>query len=44
MAISPDPKFLVGLANQYRTKGWTAKAMAAYQRALAIEAGEPEAS
>lgn len=40
----PDPQFLVGLANQYRTKGWTDKAIRAYERALAREAGEPEAS
>ena len=43
-AEKPDPQFLVGLANQYRAKGWTAKAARAYERALAISAGEPEAS
>jgi spermidine synthase len=40
----PDPDFLVGLANQYRAKGWTAKAAAAYERALGLEAGHAEAS
>ena len=40
----PDPNFVVGLANQYRAKGWTAKAAAAYERALALEAGHAEAS
>jgi spermidine synthase len=40
----PDPQFLVGLGNQYRTKGWTEKAIRVYQRALELEAGEAEAS
>ncbi len=40
----PDPKFLVGLGNQYRAKGSTAKAIRAYERALALSPGEPEAS
>jgi spermidine synthase len=39
-----DPQFLVGLGNQYRTKGWTSKAIRAYERALALQPGEPEAS
>ena len=30
----PDPKFFTGLANQYRAKGWTAKAIDAYAKAL----------
>jgi len=40
----PDPDFLVGLGNQYRAKGWTAKAEAAYERSLALEPGQAEAS
>ena len=35
----PDPKFLVGLGNQYRAKGLTAKAARAYERALSLSAG-----
>ena len=40
----PDPKFLIGLGNQYRAKGLTARAMRAYERALALAPGEAEAS
>jgi spermidine synthase len=40
----PDPDFLVGLGNQYQAKGWSAKAVAAYERALALEPGQAEAS
>ncbi|HEY1434922.1 MAG TPA: fused MFS/spermidine synthase, partial [Thermoanaerobaculia bacterium] len=40
----PDPQFLVGLGNQYRAKGWTPKAVRAYERALALSPGEPEPS
>jgi spermidine synthase len=43
-ADKPDPKFLVGLANQYALKGWTAKAIRAYERALALSPAEAEAS
>ncbi len=40
----PDPKFLIGLGNQYRAKGLSAKAAQAYARALSLSAGETEAS
>ncbi len=40
----PDPKFLIGLGNQYRAKGLSAKAMRAYERALSLSAAETEAS
>ncbi len=40
----PDPKFLVGLGNQYRAKGLSAKAARVYERALSLSAGEAEAS
>ncbi len=43
-ADNPDPKFLVGLGNQYSAKGVTAKAIRAYERALVLSPGEPEAS
>jgi len=39
-----DPKFLVGLGNQYRAKGWNIKAMAAYARALAQSPEDDEAA
>ena len=39
-----DPKFLVGLGNQYKAKGWNAKAIAAYERALAVDAADTEAA
>jgi spermidine synthase len=39
-----DPKFLVGLGNQYRAKGWNIKAMAAYARALARSPEDDEAA
>ncbi len=38
-----DAKFLVGLGNQYRTKGWNGKAIAAYERALTVDAADTEA-
>ena len=40
----PDPKFLIGLGNQYRAKGLSAKAARAYERALSLSAAETEAS
>ena len=40
----PDPKFFVGLGNQYRAKGWTAKAIDAYAKALARAPGDSEAA
>lgn len=40
----PDPKFFTGLANQYRAKGQTAKAMDAYAKALARAPGDSEAA
>lgn len=40
----PDPKFLIGLGNQYRAKGLSAKAARVYERALALSAAETEAS
>ncbi len=40
----PDPKFLVGLANQYQAKGMNAKAIRAYERALALAPDDAEAS
>ena len=40
----PDPKFLIGLGNQYRAKGLFAKAARAYERALSLSAAETEAS
>ncbi len=43
-ADRPDPKFLVGLANQYRARGWNAKAIRACERALALDPGDAEAS
>jgi Flp pilus assembly protein TadD len=39
-----DPKFLVGLGNQYRARGMNIKAMAAYARALALAPGDDEAA
>jgi spermidine synthase len=40
----PDPKFLIGLGNQYRAKGLSAKAARVYERALSLSASETEAS
>jgi spermidine synthase len=40
----PDPKFLIGLGNQYSAKGLSAKAMRAYERALSLAPAETEAS
>ncbi len=40
----PDPKFLIGLGNQYRAKGLSTKAARAYERALSLSAAETEAS
>jgi len=40
----PDPKFLIGLGNQYHAKGLSAKAMRAYERALSLSPAETEAS
>ena len=40
----PDPKFLIGLGNQYRAKGLSAKAARVYERALSLSAAESEAS
>jgi spermidine synthase len=40
----PDPAFLVGLANQYRAKGWSEKSMRAYARALSLDPAQAEAS
>ncbi len=39
-----DAKFLVGLGNQYRAKGWNAKAAAAFARALAVDPADVEAA
>ena len=39
-----DAKFLVGLANQYKARGWNGKAIAAYGRALAVDAADTEAA
>jgi spermidine synthase len=39
-----DPKFFTGLANQYRAKGWTAKAIDAYAKALARAPSDSEAA
>jgi len=39
-----DAKFLVGLGNQYRLKGWNGKAIAAYERALAVDPADTEAA
>ena len=39
-----DPKFLVGLGNQYKAKVWNAKAIAAYERALAVDPADVEAA
>ncbi len=39
-----DAKFLVGLANQYRAKGWNGKAISAYERALTVDPADTEAA
>jgi spermidine synthase len=39
-----DAKFLVGLGNQYRAKGWNAKAAAAFARALVVDPADVEAA
>ncbi len=39
-----NPKYSIGLANQYRAKGQDARAIGAYRRAIEVEPGEPEAS
>ncbi|MET0620075.1 MAG: fused MFS/spermidine synthase [Thermoanaerobaculia bacterium] len=39
-----DAKFLVGLGNQYRLKGWNGKAIAAYERALVVDPADTEAA
>ncbi len=39
-----DAKFLVGLGNQYRVKGWNGKAAAAFARALVVDPGDVEAA
>ena len=41
---SPEAKFLVGLGNQYRAKGWNGKAIAIYRRALERDPADAEAS
>ena len=39
-----DAKFLVGLGNQYKAKGWNGKAIVAYERALAVDPADTEAA
>ncbi len=39
-----DAKFLVGLGNQYRAKGWNGKAAAAFARALVVDPADVEAA
>jgi len=39
-----DPKFLVGLGNQYKAKVWNTKAIAVYERALGLDPADVEAS
>jgi len=39
-----EPKYWIGLGNQYRGKGLVARAMEAYRRVLAASPGEPEAT
>jgi len=43
-APGAEAKFFVGLGNQYRARGLTGKAAAAYERALAMTPSENEAS